>query len=64
MRGLSGEQLVFSNNDLLSSRIRAYGRMFERRVVFSLGVTYQTPADKLRAIPDMGCPRCRTLSSR
>jgi small-conductance mechanosensitive channel len=27
--------------------------MFERRVVFSLGVTYQTPAEKLRAIPDM-----------
>ncbi|MBU2675594.1 MAG: mechanosensitive ion channel family protein [Woeseia sp.] len=53
MRSLSGEQLVFSNNDLLNSRIRNYGRMFERRVVFSLGVTYQTPADKLRAIPDM-----------
>lgn len=51
LRSLSGEQLVFSNNDLLSSRIRNYGRMFERRVVFSLGVTYQTPADKLRRIP-------------
>jgi small-conductance mechanosensitive channel len=53
MRSLSGEQLIFSNNDLLSSRIRNYGRMFERRVVFSIGVTYQTPADKLRAIPGM-----------
>jgi len=51
MRSLSGEQLVFSNNDLLGSRIRNYGRMFERRVLFSLGVTYQTPADKLRLIP-------------
>jgi small-conductance mechanosensitive channel len=53
LRSLSGEQLVFSNNDLLSSRIRNYGRMYERRVVFSLGVTYQTPAAKLRKIPDM-----------
>ena len=53
LRSLSGEQLVFSNNDLLNSRIRNYGRMFERRVVFSVGVTYQTTADKLKAIPDM-----------
>lgn len=53
LRSLSGEQLVFSNNDLLSSRIRNYGRMFERRVLFSIGVTYQTPLDKLKAIPDM-----------
>ncbi len=51
LRSLSGEQLVFSNSDLLSSRIRNYGRMFERRVVFSLGVTYQTPREKLKRIP-------------
>jgi len=38
LRSLSGEQLVFSNADLLNSRIRNYGRMFERRVVFSIGV--------------------------
>ena len=53
MRSLSGEQLVFSNNDLLSSRIRNYGRLYERRVVFSIGVTYQTSAEQLRAIPDI-----------
>ena len=51
LRSLSGEQLIFSNNDLLSSRIRNYGRMFERRAVFSLGVTYETPAEKLKCIP-------------
>jgi len=51
LRSLSGEQLVFSNTDLLGSRIRNYGRMFERRVVFKLGVTYQTPRDKLKRIP-------------
>jgi len=53
IRSLSGEQLVFSNSDLLSSRIRNFGRMNERRVVFSLGVTYQTPADKLERIPSL-----------
>lgn len=53
LRSLSGEQLVFSNNDLLGSRIRNYGRMYERRVVFSLGVTYQTSAEKLKKIPEM-----------
>jgi small-conductance mechanosensitive channel len=38
MRSLSGEQLVFSNTDLLKSRIKNYGRMYERRVVFTIGV--------------------------
>lgn len=53
LRSLSGEQLVFSNNDLLNSRVRNYGRMFERRVVFSIGVTYQTSAEKVKKIPPM-----------
>jgi small-conductance mechanosensitive channel len=51
VRSLSGEQLVFSNSDLLKSRLRNYGRMFERRVVFTLGVTYQTPREQLKQIP-------------
>ena len=53
LRSLSGEQLVLSNSDLLRSRIRNYGRMYERRVAFNIGVTYQTPRDKLRAIPQI-----------
>lgn len=51
VRSLSGEQLVFANSDLLNSRIRNFGRMFERRVVFSIGVVYQTSPEKLRNIP-------------
>lgn len=50
IRSLGGEQLIFSNNDLLKSRIRNYKRMTERRVVFSFGVVYQTPLSKLKAI--------------
>jgi small-conductance mechanosensitive channel len=49
---LGGEQLVFSNTDLTSSRIRNYKRMARRRVVFKIGVTYDTPVEKLRAIPE------------
>jgi small-conductance mechanosensitive channel len=51
IRSLGGEQLVLSNSDLTNSRIRNYKRMQKRRVVFKLGVTYQTPADKLKEIP-------------
>jgi len=53
VRSLSGEQLIFSNNDLLKSRIRNYGRMAERRVLFSFGVIYQTSLEKLRMIKEM-----------
>lgn len=53
LRSLSGEQLVFSNSDLLDSRIRNYGRMAERRVLFQVGVVYQTPRERLEAIPDI-----------
>ncbi len=53
LRSLSGEQLVFANTDLLKSRIRNFGRMYERRVVFKIGVTYQTPRAQLEAIPGM-----------
>ena len=51
VRSLSGEQIIFSNGDLLKSRIRNYKRMVERRAVFTVGVTYQTPYEKLEQIP-------------
>ncbi len=53
IRSLSGEQLVFSNSDLLSSRIRNFKRMEERRVVFHIGVEYGVPAEQLRGIPEL-----------
>jgi small-conductance mechanosensitive channel len=51
LRSISGEQLVFGNGDLLGSRIQNFKRMVRRRVVFRVGVTYQTTADQLAAIP-------------
>jgi small-conductance mechanosensitive channel len=52
IRSLSGEQMVFSNTDLTDSRVRNYKRMEKRRVVFRLGVVYQTTLEQLKAIPD------------
>jgi small-conductance mechanosensitive channel len=53
LRSLSGEQIIMANADLLGSRVRNYGRMFERRVVFTLGIVYETSADLLERIPAM-----------
>jgi small-conductance mechanosensitive channel len=51
LRAVSGEQLICPNAHLLSSQIQNFKRMHERRIMFTIGVTYQTPREKLRAIP-------------
>lgn len=51
LRSLSGEQIIMSNADLLGSRVRNYGRMTERRVVFTTGVIYETPIELIERIP-------------
>lgn len=50
IRSLSGEQIVVANADLLKSRIRNFKKMYERRVVFTFGVVYQTPFERLERI--------------
>lgn len=47
---LGGEELVVTNNDLLQSRVQNYSRMQERRVTFKVGVTYDTPQERLEAL--------------
>ena len=47
----SGEQLVFSNADLLG--IRNFQNRQERRCSFTLGVTYDTSSEMLEMIPDL-----------
>ena len=51
LRSISGEQIILANADVLKARVRNYGRMRERRSAFRLNVTYDTPPEKLRAIP-------------
>lgn len=53
LKSISGEQVVLSNGDLIQSRIRNYKHMQERRVVFSVGVLYDTPPEKIAAVPEM-----------
>jgi small-conductance mechanosensitive channel len=51
IRSISGEQVIISNADLLKSRVRNHQRMHDRRVLFHLDVTYDTPPDKVARIP-------------
>ena len=51
VRSPSGEEIVFANSELLKSRIRNYRATYERRVLFTVGVTYRTPHSKLARIP-------------
>lgn len=53
LRSLEGEQLIFSNSDLLNSRIHNYQRMARRRIQFQLRVSRDTPVETLAMIPQM-----------
>jgi len=50
---LQGEELVISNREITSSSIRNFKKMRKRRISFSFGVTYDTPTNKLKKIPDI-----------
>lgn len=51
VRSKGGELIIFSNSDLLSSRIRNFGRMLQRRGEITVHVPLETPPDLLEAIP-------------
>ncbi len=51
IRALGGEQVIFANAELLKSRVRNLRRMVERRIVFSIGATYDTPPALVERIP-------------
>lgn len=53
LKSLSGEQLVFANSDLTNSRIHNYKQMQQRRVVFKIGVVYQTTFEQMQEIPGL-----------
>jgi len=44
---LSGEELVFSNTDLLRSRIRNYKHMAQRRATFTFDLSYDSTAEQI-----------------
>jgi small-conductance mechanosensitive channel len=53
IRSVTGEQVVFSNSNLLDSRIRNFKRMQKRRVAFDIGVKRETPYEKLVAVREI-----------
>ena len=53
LRALTGEQIVFSNAEMLKSVIHNQQRMVTRRAAFVISVTYDTAGEQLRAIPGM-----------
>ena len=50
---LHGEELVVSNRELTETRVHNYKKMERRRIVFSFGVKYETPSEKLKKIPSI-----------
>ena len=53
LRSLDGEQIIFSNSELLKNRIRNYKRMQERRIQFGFNIDYETPHELVAKIPAM-----------
>jgi len=51
LRSLGGEQIIFSNAELLKSSIRNYKRMYERRIVLGFEVHLETPRTTLATLP-------------
>ena len=53
VQALGGQELIVSNRELTSTRVNNYKRMEKRRIVFTFGVTYETPLSKVKKIPDV-----------
>ncbi|HEX2059328.1 MAG TPA: mechanosensitive ion channel family protein [Thermoanaerobaculia bacterium] len=53
LRSVTGEQLIFSNGDLLKSRIRNHQRLSERRALVRIELAYDTPPETLARIPTL-----------
>ena len=51
IQALQGEEIVISNNELTSTRVRNFKKLKKRRIVFNLGVIYDTKSKQLKKIP-------------
>lgn len=51
IRSLTGEQVIVSNTKLTNSALHNFKSLQRRRIAFTIGVTYQTSAAKLKEIP-------------
>jgi small-conductance mechanosensitive channel len=53
LRSVTGEQLIFSNSNILDSRLRNYQRMTERMVVMTVTATFESAAEQAGNIPEI-----------
>ena len=53
LQALQGEEIVIPNTELTSGKIQNFKKLQRRRIVFGIGLTYDTPAEKLREIPQI-----------
>jgi len=50
---LQGQELVVSNKELTNSRINNFKKMTRRRFAFTISISYETPTEKIRKIPNI-----------
>jgi small-conductance mechanosensitive channel len=53
LRSEGGEQIILSNADILRSRVRNFGRLSQLRILATIRVGFDTPADKLKEMPKL-----------
>ncbi len=53
LRALRGEEIVISNGELTNARVQNFKKLRERRVSFDIGITYETPQEKVRKVTDI-----------
>jgi small-conductance mechanosensitive channel len=53
LRSEGGEQIILSNADILKSRVRNFGRLPQQRILATIRLRYETPAEKLKEVPQL-----------
>lgn len=53
IKALQGEEIIVPNKELTNATIQNFKKLQERRIDFTIGVTYETPNEKLRMVPKM-----------
>jgi small-conductance mechanosensitive channel len=58
---LQGEELVVPNKQLTSTSIRNFRKLEKRRIVFNIGISYDTPNEKLKRAPQIITDAIKTV---
>jgi small-conductance mechanosensitive channel len=53
IRALNGEEIIVPNREVTGVVIKNIGRRKERRVIFKIGIVYETITEKVRKVPDL-----------